>query len=148
MSEIQTPKPFIDPSETKAYKAAVVALKKLPLSSKQEAYSDAASQELESRFCGGLTKAKRSACILGIVGRKCIGATCSCRPPGDHGALWLKDGVPHCYIAQPYWLPSRVLLQAVEFAAANGLELEINGNDSFHRPSNSFLMIYRKAKAI
>lgn len=92
-------------------------------------------------------KLASSHCIQRLLGKRCranLPGGCKCHPQlNEHGRLWLKDGKPHVWTSEPYHIGHEDLKDAVAFAEANNLDVEITAEHSFHYPGRTFAMIYK-----
>ena len=113
------------------------------------AYGEATKEAAEREFAKSYgVKRARHACIHRLCGRVCGFSrqrVCHCSPPGsDHGTMWLKNGKPFMFVCQPYTMGTIAMAEAVTFAKANGLEIEIRTNDAFYFPGMAFMVIWRR----
>ena len=126
---------------TETYVGAVETLSELLAAQGEDAVSRAfAEASAEARFgdfarSRGLKLSDGRLCIHRLSGRQCDLKDCF-PPVGDHDTLWIRDGKPAVYLAQPYQLEWEELKGLVEFCVKNGLRAGVDTWPSFHFPAH------------
>ena len=87
--------------------------------------TDALGPAVAARRSNGLVKRKGG--IGKLLGSK---NALLLAPEGDHGQLYVKDGQPYSFVAQPYGVDFQTLEQIVTFCKQHGLTTSISGEGS------------------
>jgi hypothetical protein len=100
-------------------------------------------QEFIERY--GVQASQDHACIGRLIGES-YQSTLTCHLPGadDHASLWIRNGQPFAYVAQPYGISLSDMSQLVTFCEANGLEARIDASLAWHFPGRVLLVDVRK----
>jgi hypothetical protein len=149
--------------ENRPYREAVAALDALISQEGSDhatrAYGEVVQDTLLANFAKarGLKRSNGAVCISRLHGKQCaLGYQFSnhrtaggCFPPGtDHPSLWNKDGKPYCFVSQPYGLSHRTLREILAYCEANGFEVEIDAQPSWHFPGRVLTVIFTKAESV
>lgn len=141
---------------SKQYESTVAALRALldveGVDAVQRAFAQTIYEQRHDRFMRRVDVKLRPdphVCVSRLLGRPCSDSRESpcwlSIPANDHTAEWLTDsGITDCITTQPYSLSLTSLQQIVTFCETYGLDLMIDVDHSWHFPSRTMLITYRK----
>jgi len=113
-------------------------------------FADAMKDRLEKTWAEsrGLKAAKSSHCIRRLLGRNCGNSRqklCECIPPHvTNVSLWMKDGKPHCFVAQPNGLGMEAIDNLSKFCRERGLRFVVEAFPAFHAPMQSLFVVFER----
>jgi hypothetical protein len=139
---------FVDRArQTPEYRALVAAVRRLAvaegLDTASRAYAEA-TYDLKEQSYAASRKVRRSQghpCIRRLLGKRCDGWNrpdgIACESPvSDHDTLWIKDGKPEVFLAQPYGMGLDAMRNLVRLCDAHSLYANVDAWPSFHFPGH------------
>ena len=110
---------------------------------RDEAANDAARRNWAARE--GVTVSHDHVCLRRLTPEGCprVGRSCEELPGRDHTSIWLKAGVPHIYVTQPYDLPIETLDAMFRVARRLGLTVRVDSAPAWHDSSAVLIEVLR-----
>ena len=142
---------FLEPKyKTILYHKAVSAIEALVTAEGSDtasrAYAEAMHDFLLDEFMriNKLKKSTGRTCYQRLLGKQRVNDYEKGMPPvHDHPSLWLSDGKPSLFLAQPYGISFTDMENIVSFCKDNGLTASVDAWPSFHFPHHVLSLKYR-----